>query len=144
MKTTGVSSIPKFVLLFFLGHPTAHFWQFESGFLAVLILYRAFPHFMYLRKFKFRKRGRTSPKYASYKTHSLVWRCSKSGCGFWTFVCSFVCTSRLANFARGKLSNHDSKNFSEIRAVVLLVICLCKLQFWYFSLHSKRHTCYCF
>ena len=38
-----------------------------------------------------------------------------------SFVCLlvylFVCTSHFANFARGKWSNHDSKNCSEIRAV---------------------------
>ena len=33
------------------------------------------------------------------------------------FVYLFVCTSRFANFARGKWSNHNSKNCSEIRAV---------------------------
>merc|ERR1712012_211642 len=33
------------------------------------------------------------------------------------FVYLFVCTSRFANFAGGKWSNHNSKNCSEIRAV---------------------------
>ena len=31
--------------------------------------------------------------------------------------CLFVCTSRFANFAKGKCSNYDSKNCSEIRTV---------------------------
>jgi hypothetical protein len=33
------------------------------------------------------------------------------------FVYLFVCTSRFANFAKGKWSNHNSKTCSEIRAV---------------------------
>ena len=33
------------------------------------------------------------------------------------FVYFFVCTSRFANFARGKWSNHNFKNCSVIRAV---------------------------
>ena len=45
------------------------------------------------------------------------------------FVYLFVCTSRFANFARGKLSNHDFKNCSEIRTVMWSVIQLWKLQF---------------
>ena len=49
------------------------------------------------------------------------------------FVCLFVylfdCTSRFANFVRGKWSNHDSKNYSEIRTVTWSVIWLWKLQF---------------
>ena len=45
------------------------------------------------------------------------------------FVYLFVCTSRFANFTKGKWSNHDSKNCSEIRAVTWLVIWLWKLQF---------------
>ena len=40
-----------------------------------------------------------------------------------------LCTSRFANFARGKWSNHDSKNCSEIRTVTWLVIWLWKLKF---------------
>ena len=36
------------------------FGHWKVVFSLFLILYRAFPHFMYLRKFKFRKRGRTS------------------------------------------------------------------------------------
>ena len=43
------------------------------------------------------------------------------------FVCLIVCASRFANFVRGKWSNHDSKNCSEIRAVALLEICFWKL-----------------
>ena len=45
------------------------------------------------------------------------------------FVYLFVCTSRFANFAKGKWSNHDSKNCSEIRTVTWSVIWLWKLQF---------------
>jgi len=45
------------------------------------------------------------------------------------FVYLFVCTSRFANFANGKWSNHDSKNCSEIRTVTWSVIWLWKLQF---------------
>ena len=45
------------------------------------------------------------------------------------FVYMFVCTSRFANFARGKWSNHDSKNCSEIMTVTWTVIWLWKLQF---------------
>ena len=45
------------------------------------------------------------------------------------FVFLFVCTSRFANFARGKWSNHDSKNCSEIRTVTWSVIWLWKLKF---------------
>ena len=44
------------------------------------------------------------------------------------FVYLFVCTSRFANFANGKWSNHDSKNCSEIRTVTWLVIWLWKLK----------------
>ena len=45
------------------------------------------------------------------------------------FVYLFVCTSRFANFAKGKWSNYDSKNCSEIRAVTWSVIWLWKLLF---------------
>ena len=45
------------------------------------------------------------------------------------FVYLFVCTSHFANFARGKWSNHDSKNCSEIRTVTWSVIWLWKLKF---------------
>ena len=45
------------------------------------------------------------------------------------FVYLFVCTLRFANFAKGKWSNHDSKNCSEIRTVTWSVIWLWKLQF---------------
>ena len=38
------------------------FGHWEVVFSLFLILYRAFPHFMYLRKFKFHKRQRTSPQ----------------------------------------------------------------------------------
>ena len=87
---------------------------------------------MYLRKFKFRKEE--EHHYKMYKTIFLfVLRCSKSGCGYWNFqflfVNLFVCTSRFANFARGKWSNHDSKNCSEIMTVTWTVIWLWKLQF---------------
>ena len=75
---------------------------------------------MYLRKFKFRKRGRTSPQNISDKT------CLFLVC---LFVYFFVCTSYFANFAKGKWSNHDSKNCSEIRTVTWSVIWLWKLQF---------------
>ena len=44
------------------------------------------------------------------------------------FVYLFVRTSRLANFARGRWSNHDSKNCSEISTVTWLVIWLRKLK----------------
>ena len=44
------------------------------------------------------------------------------------FVYLFVCISRFVNFARGKWSNHDSKNCSEIRTVTWLVIWLWKLK----------------
>ena len=57
------------------------FGHWKVVFLLFLILHRAFPHFMYLRKFKFRKRGRTSPQNIWNKTCSLLWRGSKSGCG---------------------------------------------------------------
>ena len=36
---------------------------------------------------------------------------------FSIFVCLFVCTSRFANFAKGKWSNNDFKNCFEIKAV---------------------------
>ena len=45
------------------------------------------------------------------------------------FVYLFVCTSRFANFARGKWSNHNSKNCSEIRAVTPFWIWLWNFQF---------------
>ena len=45
------------------------------------------------------------------------------------FIYLFVCTSRFANFARGKWSNYDYKNCSEIRGVRWSVIRLWKLQF---------------
>ena len=45
------------------------------------------------------------------------------------FVFLFVCTSRFASFARGKWSNHNSKNCSEIGTVTWSVIWLWKLQF---------------
>ena len=41
----------------------------------------------------------------------------------------FVCTSRFANFAKGKWSNHNSKNCSEIRAVTPFWIWLWNFQF---------------
>ena len=43
---------------------------------------------------------------------------------FCLFVCLLV---RFANFAKGKLSNHDLKNCSEIKTVTWYVICLWKL-----------------
>ena len=54
------------------------------------------------------------------------------------FVYLFVCTSRFANFARGKWSNHNSKNCSEIRAVTPFWIgCgIFNLKLLYFSHHS--------
>ena len=48
---------------------------------------------------------------------------------FCLFVYLFVCTSHFPNFARGKWSNHDSKNFSEIRTVTWSVIWLWKMKF---------------
>ena len=36
---------------------------------------------------------------------------------FCFFIYLFDCISRFANFARGKWSNHDSENCSEIRTV---------------------------
>ena len=49
---------------------------------------------------------------------------------FCVFVCLLVCcTSRFANFAKGKWSNHDSKNCSEIKTVTWSIIWLWKLQF---------------
>ena len=63
--------------------------------------------------------------------------CSLSAIGKWfsRFFSFYIglflilCTSRFANFARGKWSNHDSKNCSEIKTVTWLVICLWKLKF---------------
>ena len=62
------------------------------------------------------------------------------------FVYLFVCTLRFANFAKGKWSNHDSKNCSEIRTVTWSVIWLWKLQFTiliFFSLRSSNHSFTC-
>ena len=58
--------------------------------------------------------------------------CCKGICAnawIFLFVYLFVCISRFVNFARGKWSNHDSKNCSEIRTVTWSVIWLWKLQF---------------
>ena len=56
-----------------------------------------------------------------------------------------LCTSCFANFARGKWSNHDSKNCSEIRTVTWLVIWLWILKisifvclFFYFFVCTSR------
>ena len=66
----------------------------------------------------------------------LGYSCTVTEEEYWkslTFVCLFVylfdCTSRFANFARGKWPNHDSKNYIEIRTVKWSVIWLWKLQF---------------
>ena len=48
---------------------------------------------------------------------------------FCLFVYLSVCSSQFANFAKGKWSNHDSKNCSEIRTTTSSVIWLWKLQF---------------
>ena len=63
-------------------------------------------------------------------TRSVIWLWKLK---FSIFVCLFVylfvCTSRFANFARGKWSNHNSKNCSEIRAVTPFWIWLWNFQF---------------
>ena len=63
--------------------------------------------------------------------------CSLSAFGKWfsRFFSFYIglflilCTSRFADFARGKWSNHDSKNCSEIKTVTWSVIWLWKLKF---------------
>ena len=60
---------------------------------------------------------------------SLCARLQFNSISIWLFVYLFVCTSRLANFAKGKWSDHDSENCSEIRTVRWSVIWLWKLQF---------------
>ena len=47
--------------------------------------------------------------------------------------CLFVCTSRFANFAKWKWSNHNSKSCSEIRAVTPFWIWLWNFQFETFN-----------
>ena len=59
------------------------------------------------------------------------------------FVYLFVCTSRFANFANGKWSNHDSKNCSEIRTVTWSVIWLWKLQFTILIFFTTLYCTYC-
>ena len=58
------------------------------------------------------------------------------------FVYLFVCTSRFANFARGKWSNHNSKNCSEIRAVTPFWIWLWNFQFETFIFFTTLY-CWC-
>ena len=63
--------------------------------------------------------------------------CSLSAIGKWfsRFFSFYIglflilCTSRFSNFAKGKWSNHDSKNCSEIETVTWSVIWLWKLKF---------------
>ena len=57
---------------------------------------------------------------------NLFFRLSR---GFRICMAKGVCTSRFVNFAKGRWSNRDSKNSSEIRKVTWSVIWLWKLQF---------------
>ena len=66
------------------------------------------------------------------KTHSLVWRISKSGCRIWSFELLFVWLfvfQVLIILQDEKWSNHDSNTWTQIKAVTLMVICLLKLRF---------------
>ena len=55
------------------------------------------------------------------------------------FVYLFVCTSHFANFAKGKWSNHNSKNCSEIRGVTPFWIWLWNFQFETFVFFTTLH-----
>ena len=119
------------------------FGHWKVVFSLFLILHRAFSHFMYLMFCQFRKR-----KMAQSQFQKLFWNQDSDVVGnlvveieIFNF-CLFVCTSRFANFARGKWSNHNSKNWSEIRTATSFWIWLWNFQFETFIFFTTLYLTY--
>ena len=111
------------------------FGHWKVVFSLFLILHRAFSHFMYLTFCQFCKRKMVQ---SSFQKLFLNLDCDVVSnlvveieiFNFFLLVCLHVCLClTFCQFAKGKWSNHDSKNCSEIKTVTWSVIWLWKLKF---------------
>ena len=112
-----------------------NFGHWKVFFSLFLILHRAFPHSIYLKFCQFCKRKMVQSSFQKLFFNqdcvvviNLVVEIEISRIFVCLFVYLFVCTSRFANFAKGKWYNHYSKNCSEIRTVTPFWIWLWNFQ----------------